>query len=78
MADQRPTAANTTASDPSCAVAHGEEPGSAAVDRELVAVDATGVSEVLLRWGRELGFRTRLLEPDLGRPHAAPTRPRPE
>jgi xanthine dehydrogenase accessory factor len=33
----------------------------------LVAVFASPVSEVLLRWGGELGFRTVLVEPDPGR-----------
>jgi xanthine dehydrogenase accessory factor len=36
-------------------------------DRLLVAVFASPVSEVLLRWGAELGFRTVLVEPDPGR-----------
>jgi xanthine dehydrogenase accessory factor len=37
------------------------------VPRLLVAVFASPVSEVLLRWGAELGFRTVLVEPDPGR-----------
>jgi xanthine dehydrogenase accessory factor len=36
-------------------------------DRLLVAVFASPVAEVLLRWGAELGFRTVLVEPDPGR-----------
>ena len=36
-------------------------------DRLLVAVFASPVSEVLLRWGAELGFRTVLVEPDPAR-----------
>jgi xanthine dehydrogenase accessory factor len=36
-------------------------------DRLLVAVFASPVSEVLLRWGAELGFRTVLVEPEAGR-----------
>ncbi len=36
-------------------------------DRLLVAVFASPVSDVLLRWGAELGFRTVLVEPDPGR-----------
>jgi xanthine dehydrogenase accessory factor len=36
-------------------------------DRVLVAVFASPVSEVLLRWGAELGFRTVLLDPDPAR-----------
>jgi xanthine dehydrogenase accessory factor len=33
-------------------------------DRLLVAVFASPVAEVLVRWGAELGFRTVLVEPD--------------
>ncbi len=33
-------------------------------DRLLVAVFASPVSDVLMRWGAELGFRTVLVEPD--------------
>jgi xanthine dehydrogenase accessory factor len=36
-------------------------------DRVLVAVFASPVADVLLRWGAELGFRTVLVEPDPGR-----------
>ncbi len=36
-------------------------------DRLLVAVFASPVSDVLLRWGAELGFRTVLVEPDASR-----------
>jgi xanthine dehydrogenase accessory factor len=53
--------------DPACEVAHGTAPAEPALDRDLVAVYATPVSAVLLRWGRELGFRTRLVEPDATR-----------
>ena len=44
-------------------------------DRLLVAVFASPVADVLVRWGAELGFRTVLVEPD-GEPRrrrAAPT-----
>jgi xanthine dehydrogenase accessory factor len=34
-------------------------------DRLLVAVFASPVSEVLLRWGMELGFRTVLVDPEI-------------
>lgn len=34
-------------------------------ERVLVAVFASPVSEVLLRWGMELGFRTVLVDPEL-------------
>jgi xanthine dehydrogenase accessory factor len=36
-------------------------------ERLLVAVFASPVSDVLLRWGAELGFRTVLVEPDPAR-----------
>ena len=36
-------------------------------DRLLVAVFASPVADVMLRWGAELGFRTQLLDPDPGR-----------
>jgi xanthine dehydrogenase accessory factor len=36
-------------------------------DRLLVAVFASPVSEVLVRWAAELAFRTVLVEPDAGR-----------
>ena len=35
-------------------------------DRLLVAVFASPVAEVLVRWGAELGFRTLLVEPEGG------------
>lgn len=57
-----------TASDPACDVAHGEVAlPDAPATRILVAVYANEVSAHLLRWGRELGFATVLLEPDTGR-----------
>jgi xanthine dehydrogenase accessory factor len=40
-------------------------------DRLLVAVFASPVADVLLRWGAELGFRTVLVEPDPERVPAA-------
>lgn len=46
-----------------CATAHGDAPDDR-VAGTLVAVYAGPVAEVLLRWGRELGYRTVLLEPD--------------
>ena len=42
-------------------------------DRLLVAVFASPVSDVLLRWGAELGFRTVLVEPDPARVPASTT-----
>src|SRR4051794_21407572 len=64
--------------DPACAVAHGEAvpdgdaiahgfATASTVDRTLVAVFASPVSEYLLRFGADLGFRTLLLEPDADR-----------
>lgn len=50
-----------------CAVAHGDAPSRPRPGSVLVAVYATAVASYLLRWGRELGFRTVLLEPDPSR-----------
>ncbi|SET60989.1 XdhC family protein [Geodermatophilus poikilotrophus] len=52
--------------DPGCGVAHGA-PADEATGRVLVAVFASPVAEVLLRWAPELGFRARLLDPDPAR-----------
>ena len=52
--------------DPTCGVAHGS-PAPEATGRLLVAVFASPVAEVLLRWAPELGFRTVLLDPDPAR-----------
>ncbi len=52
--------------DPACGVAHGA-PAAEASGRVLVAVFDSPVAEVLLRWARELDFRTVLLDPDPGR-----------
>jgi xanthine dehydrogenase accessory factor len=52
--------------DPTCGVAHGA-PAPGASDRVLVAVFASPVAEVLLRWAPELGYRTLLLDPDPAR-----------
>ena len=57
--------------DPGCGVAHGEAAARPA-DRVLVAVFASPVAEVLLRWAPDLGYRAVLLDPDPGR--GAPTR----
>ncbi len=54
-----------TAVDPSCGVAHGS-PAPGATGRVLVAVFASPVAEVLLRWAPDLGFRAVLLDPDPG------------
>ena len=52
--------------DPNCGVAHGH--GSTThSDRVLVAVFASPVSALLLRYGADLGFRTVLVEPDAAR-----------
>jgi xanthine dehydrogenase accessory factor len=50
--------------DPNCGVAHGSGAGAPVTDRVLVAVFASPVSTVLLRYGADLGFRTVLVEPD--------------
>jgi len=58
--------------DPNCAVAHGDaiahgfEPALPET-RTLVAVFASPVAEHLLRYGRDLGYRTTLVEPERGR-----------
>jgi xanthine dehydrogenase accessory factor len=52
--------------DPNCGVAHGGA-AAAPTDRVLVAVFASPVADVLLRWAPELGYRTVLLDPDPGR-----------
>lgn len=52
--------------DASCAVAHGAarvESGT----RTLVAVFASPVADFLLRYGRDLGYATVLVEPERGR-----------
>ena len=49
--------------DPACAVAHGDAPAET-TDRTLIAVFASPVSDFLLRYGADLGFRGVLLEPD--------------
>jgi xanthine dehydrogenase accessory factor len=51
-----------------CATAHGEAADDRPPAGTLVAVYAGPVAEVLLRWGRELGYRTVLFEPDPDRP----------
>jgi xanthine dehydrogenase accessory factor len=51
---------------PGCLAAHGDIPSDTQAGT-LVAVYAGPVAEVLLRWGRELGFRPVLLEPDADR-----------
>jgi xanthine/CO dehydrogenase XdhC/CoxF family maturation factor len=52
--------------DPSCAVAHGAVPKPTA-EKTLVAVFAAPVARYLLQYGRDLGFRTILVEPDADR-----------
>jgi xanthine dehydrogenase accessory factor len=62
------------APDSDCATAHGEVAGDVAALHPagtLVAVYAGPVAEVLLRWGRELGYRTVLVDPDPARPTTA-------
>ncbi|MGP4021589.1 XdhC family protein [Saccharopolyspora sp. 5N708] len=52
--------------DAACAVAHGEVPVDTG-GRTLAAVFASPVAEFLLRYGRDLGFRPVLIEPDAER-----------
>lgn len=50
--------------DPSCEVAHGNALVPATAGRVLVAVFASPVAGFLLRYGRDTGYRTVLVEPD--------------
>ena len=50
--------------DPACALAHGDAPAPGRDGWTLVAVYASPMASFLLHWGRELGFRTVLVEPD--------------
>jgi xanthine dehydrogenase accessory factor len=52
-----------TQSDPQCDLAHGLTPASSG-DRTLVAVFASPVAAYLLHFGRHLGFRTVLVDPE--------------
>ncbi|HEX6360201.1 XdhC family protein [Actinophytocola sp.] len=52
--------------DASRAVAHGDAP-AATQTRTLVAVFASPVADLLLRYGQDLGFRPVLIEPERGR-----------
>jgi xanthine dehydrogenase accessory factor len=60
--------------DAACEVAHGDRPAAETGPRTLIAVFASPVAELLLRWGLDLGYRTVLVEPDptrlAGRPRA--------
>jgi xanthine dehydrogenase accessory factor len=60
--------------DPACSVAHGTAPAGLpdeADQRVLVAVFASPVADFLLRYGRDAGYRTVLVEPDLDRARGA-------
>jgi xanthine/CO dehydrogenase XdhC/CoxF family maturation factor len=50
-----------------CEVAHGGPDGRQVDTRTLVAVFASPVAEFLLRYGRDLGYRPVLVEPDAER-----------
>src|ERR1700739_886299 len=50
--------------DPSCDVAHGAAPVPVMTGRVLVAVFASPVASLLLRYGRDAGYRPVLVEPD--------------
>lgn len=52
--------------DAACGVAHGDVTEEN-TDRVLAAVFASPVARFLLQYGRDLGFRTVLIEPDSGR-----------
>jgi xanthine dehydrogenase accessory factor len=52
-----------TQPDPLCDLAHGLTPAPSG-DRTLVAVFASPVAEYLLHFGRHLGFRTILVDPE--------------
>jgi xanthine dehydrogenase accessory factor len=56
--------------DPSCEVAHGTAPIPAMPGRVLVAVFASPVADFLLRYARDTGYRTVLVEPDAERAKA--------
>ncbi len=58
--------------DPNCAVAHGDaiahgHETAPPETRTLVAVFASPVADFLIRYGRDLGYRTTLVEPERGR-----------
>jgi xanthine dehydrogenase accessory factor len=72
--DRTPPLDHGHAAESDCATAHGEVAGDGAARHPagtLVAVYAGPVAEVLLRWGRELGYRTVLVDPDPARPTPA-------
>jgi xanthine dehydrogenase accessory factor len=55
--------ADSTLPDPACAMAHGQLPPDAP-PRTLVAIFTSPVTVHLLHFGRDLGFRTVLVEPE--------------
>jgi xanthine dehydrogenase accessory factor len=63
-----------TQNDPACEVARGDRPAHETGPRTLIAIFQSPVADHLLRFGRELGYRTVLVEPDparlAGRPGA--------
>ena len=54
------------ASDENCAVAHGDAPATTQT-RTLVTVFASPVTDYLIKFGNDLGYRTILVEPERGR-----------
>lgn len=52
--------------DPACAMAHGDLPPEVS-PRTLVTVFVSPVAEYLMHFGRDLGFKTVLVEPDAER-----------
>jgi xanthine/CO dehydrogenase XdhC/CoxF family maturation factor len=59
----RVTHAHRPPVDPACAIAHGELPPNTP-PRTLVTVFDSPVADQMMHFGRDLGFRTVLLEPD--------------
>lgn len=65
--DDRTDRPDVDGHDPECAVAHAEAPPEPHPERELLVVYASALGAYLLHWGRELGFRVGLVEPEPGR-----------
>jgi xanthine dehydrogenase accessory factor len=58
--------------DPACAMAHGDLPPETGT-KSLVVVFAAPVARYLLHFGRDVGFRTALVEPDAARADGVPS-----
>jgi xanthine dehydrogenase accessory factor len=57
--------------DPACEVAHGHTPEPDKADKVLVAVFASAVAELLMRYAADAGYQAVLVEPDPDRAAAA-------